>query len=252
MQTLRSLKSLSHAAVLRNTLSVKVQPHLARLAGKQLQHAPKMRPQLSVMAAAAYQTAAPQTAALQMDGQRPSRVFTDFSVYKGKGAMQLKAIKPEWRSSANGDISVTRPGVMLLEFAAVAQGGGDQQGYGQRNYDWSNKETFALRAEEMGNFIVSNNFSLVHDPNKGGPGDGSVMKTLKVFPSQDGKGTMISLQVRTQGQGQGQDGNFYLMVPMTDGEMAVFKSIANYLIPKLLGFDEIFANQEATSGGPPF
>ena len=49
-------------------------------------------------------------------------------------------IPPTWEALANGNITVARAGVLLLEFAAASASQGSQAGYGSRSYDWSNKQ----------------------------------------------------------------------------------------------------------------
>lgn len=98
--------------------------------------------------------------------------FVDFSVYKGRAAMQIKPIPPTWRSSGGGR-SIERDGVILIEVAAAGL---------QRDYDWSKKQVFALNVLEVGKLLTRGRGELafVHDPNKGRVGEGNIVKTFKV------------------------------------------------------------------------
>lgn len=198
--------------------------------------------------AAAYQTATepPPTSA-----PFKPRVFADYSIYKGKGALSLKAIKPEWKETATADVGINRAGSMFFEFAPSDQSGA-QSGFGERRYEWGKKQTFALSPTEMGGFIVQDNFQMIHDPGKGRQNEGQVLKTLKVQAMPDG-GVMLSLTVKDQQQPAA---NFYVGIPLTTAEYGVIKSLANFIIPRALGFDQIFAAdsvaQEPSADMPPF
>lgn len=53
-----------------------------------------------------------------------------------------QVIKPTWDVTSNGNKSITRAGVMLLEFAASA--GQSQTSFGNRSYDWSKKQVLTV------------------------------------------------------------------------------------------------------------
>eukprot|EP01043_Picozoa_sp_COSAG02_P036908 COSAG02_NODE_2736_length_8130_cov_4.458722_3_plen_389_part_00 len=113
--------------------------------------------------------------------------FVDFSVYKGRAAMQIKPIPPTWRSSGGGR-SIERDGVILIEAAAAGS---------QRDYDWSKKQVFALSVLEIGKLLTRGREELtfVHDPNKGRVGEGSTVKTFKLTRmSTDSKQTIPDLK----------------------------------------------------------
>ena len=56
----------------------------------------------------------------------------------------MQVIKPTWDAAPNGGTLLSRPGVLLLEFAAAAASQGGQAGYGSRSYDWANKQVVVL------------------------------------------------------------------------------------------------------------
>ena len=94
----------------------------------------------------------------------PVNIYTSFTVYKGKGAVSLKLIKPTWEQTSNGGaIRVERAGTVLLEFAAAS---------GERQYDWENKGVIGLSAVECGEVLEAlearREASFFHDPNKSG------------------------------------------------------------------------------------
>lgn len=53
-----------------------------------------------------------------------------------------QVIKPTWEVASNGNTTITRAGVMLLEFAASS--GQSQTSFGTRSYDWSKKQVLAI------------------------------------------------------------------------------------------------------------
>ena len=123
-------------------------------------------------------------------------VYTAYTVYKGRGAMSLKLIKPTWeRISTGSGIRVSREGTVLLEFA---------QSKGERVYDWDNKGTFAMNAVECGDILeaieTSTERSFFHDPNRMGAAQGAVTKTLKFSPARD-SGYFYSLYVNDKSSG---------------------------------------------------
>lgn len=91
-----------------------------------------------------------------------TRTFTGYSLYKSKGAVQVKPIAPT-RKSENGIRTVMREGTLLFEFAPP--------GKNPREYDWSKKLTFSLNPTELGELVnmkESDSLNLLHNPNLGG------------------------------------------------------------------------------------
>lgn len=106
----------------------------------------------------------------------------------------MKIIKPTWERVPSGTgIRVARSGVMLLEFASAR---------GEREYDWENKENFALSALECADILeaVENNTekSFFHDPNKFSTTEGSLTKQLRISPARE-TGWFFSLSVNHRG-----------------------------------------------------
>lgn len=123
-------------------------------------------------------------------------LFAAYTIYKGRGAMSLKIIKPTWERTPNGNgIRVAREGTMLLEFA---------QSKGERVYDWENKGTFAMSAVECGEILEAcesgEERSFFHDPNKMGMTEGTINKTLKFSPARD-SGYFFSLYINDKSTG---------------------------------------------------
>lgn len=87
-----------------------------------------------------------------------------YNVYKGKAALSVKPIPAKFTTSPQGYRSVEREGSLFVEIAPV--------GSVPREYDWSQKITFALNATECGELLVTQDFSkaleFVHDPGAGG------------------------------------------------------------------------------------
>ena len=165
------------------------------------------------------------------DLNRVPAVYTAYTVYKSKGAVSFKIIKPTWDRAASG-IRLSREGTMLLEFAT---------GSGDRSYAWGSKGTFGLSASEIGDFLAAvdanEEWSAFHDPNMGGSSRGTVNKSLKLTPAAQGS-WFLSLGVR----GGASTGSY--SVPLTRGELRVITTCLEFALPRCLGLDEQFA-------GPP-
>nr|BAF46291.1 transcription regulator Pbf-2 [Chlamydomonas reinhardtii] len=165
------------------------------------------------------------------------RVYTNYYVYKTRAAMCLRLLPPTFAKAQAGKV-LERDGTMLLEFAtanAAAPGAGNgPAGNVNRTYNWGNKVTFALSPVELGNILagdaVASDKGLVlwHDPAKLGK-TGEPIKKLSLKQLPDGN---ISFNLTAGPE------NF--SVPVTKGEFEVIKSVAQFAIPRLLGFDAVF------------
>jgi hypothetical protein len=109
-----------------------------------------------------------------------AKVFSSYSIYKGKTALQLKPIMPTVSiNKQTGNRILTRDGALLMEFAPVlattaasAASPISRGGHGShREYDWSKKQYFSLNVNELGelcSFDKSKGMQFLHDPNLGG------------------------------------------------------------------------------------
>ena len=141
---------------------------------------------------------------------------TDYTVFKGKGAMAVKVVKPTWeRVPSSNALKIARRGTVLLEFANST---------GEREYDWTNKEAFALNVVECADIMVAvesgQEKQFYHDPNKMSSGEGTVSKTLRISPGRD-SGYFFSLSVSNKAAGTQKkyDAN------VTPGELRVISRI---------------------------
>lgn len=181
--------------------------------------------------------------------QRSNRVYTNFAIYKGSAAMNFKVIKPSWEYRADGALALKDAGVALLEFAPAQAGSGSQPG--ERRYDWDNKTNIALSPTELGDLIETINGgqsgkAIYHDPNKGRTGEGVEGKSLNITPGTRGvKEIYLNLLHKVRGQADKK-----VSVSLTAGEMVVFKRLSEYIIPHLLGFDELFQFDGGMDSGP--
>lgn len=172
------------------------------------------------------------------DVNRVPAVYTAYTVYKSKGAVSFKIIKPTWDRAASG-IRLSREGTMLLEFAT---------GSGDRSYAWGSKGTFGLSASEIGDFLAAvdanEEWSAFHDPNMGSSASrGAVNKSLKLTPAAQGS-WFLSLGVR----GGSSTGSY--SVPLTRGELRVITTCLEFALPRCLGLDEQFAGPPSVSDTP--
>ena len=167
-------------------------------------------------------------------GGSSARVYTSYDVFKGKSAMNVKVIPPTFGQMGGGALTLKKAGALLLECAPGAS----------RQYDWSKKLAMALSVNEIAEilaFTAEANASLefVHDPNMGGPNAGMTVKQLRVSAMPDGKGLFVYMSQRDKGGASVQ-----LSVPVTWGEFAALRTLIEFSIPRLLGWDRALA--EAT------
>eukprot|EP01039_Chlorochromonas_danica_P006534 gene6532-7207_t len=158
------------------------------------------------------------------------RPVAGYCVYKGKAALSVKPIPAKFATSPQGFRSVDREGSLFLEIAPV--------GSTPREYDWSQKITFALNATECGDLLVAQDFSkfleFIHDPGAGGAVAGKKTKKLRVSAMQDGKGVFLQVTSTTK-----EEGTQSVTVPLTWGEMEVIKTNARFFLPRMLGWDKV-------------
>ncbi|CAL5228921.1 g12145 [Coccomyxa viridis] len=167
-------------------------------------------------------------------------VYANFSVYKGKAALSLKIIKPRWSEMKDGGYMLERPGSLMLELAPVSPESSNSMG--ARNYVWDRKQYFALSPMEIGGVIeaVAEKKAmkeLFHDPNKGRPGDdGRISKTLTLQPLGEKGDWFLGLDVKDAAN---KENSVKLGLPLTGGELHTIKALSEFLIPRLVGWDEV-------------
>ena len=160
-----------------------------------------------------------------------SRVYTSYDIFKGKSAMNVKVITPTFtQSSSGGPLSLKKAGALLLECAPGAA----------RSYDWSKKLAMALSVTEMAEILAftteAGSLEFVHDPAAGQANAGQTVKTLRVSVMPDGKGVFVNMAQRDKGGASTQ-----LAVPLSWGEFAAVRSLIDFSIPRLLGWDRALA-----------
>ena len=159
------------------------------------------------------------------------RVYCDFAVYKSKAAVKFGVIKPQFEpipGKGDGSVSKKRDGGVLLEFAPAV---------GQRAYDWQNKQSILLSPLELVELtetlaVLGKGVAFFHDPGMGTARQGAMTKSLKAEPMPDGSGgVFLNLATNTGAK---------LNVAVSFGEFCVLRNLTQYLVPRLMGFDEVF------------
>ncbi|CAD7696573.1 unnamed protein product, partial [Ostreobium quekettii] len=166
---------------------------------------------------------ASQSYTTSLPAEGPSRIYTKWVVYKGKGAVSFEPVRPAWKAVGQNGVAIDREGSLLLQFAKCT---------GPRTYDWSTKKTFALSVAELGDIIIGQEAKFFHDPGMQTSQAGQVTKSLKLSPVENG--WFISLTVN-----EGNDKVTH-SVPLTGAEFAILQRIAEYLVPYLLGMEMVF------------
>ena len=103
------------------------------------------------------------TSLRMMSDSSKLRVNAVYGIYKGKCAMTVKVIPPNFEALPSGRSRVvSRNGVLFFEFAPF--------GSQPREYDWTRKATFSLGVTELGEIVRLKETATVefmHDPNAG-------------------------------------------------------------------------------------
>lgn len=173
-------------------------------------------------------------------GNGASRVFSDFSIYKGKSACTLKVISPTFSPTQRGDYQLSKQGALLLEFANAQEGTGNAPG--QRRYDWNNKQTFALSPVEFSSLVEPAEQRIIHDPDRNRPTQGQTVKSLSFQPAQGGD-WFLGLNVKRPG------GDAKVNIPISRAELACLRTLSITIVPHLLGLDEVMNRGISVSGG---
>ncbi|KAL0540562.1 hypothetical protein IC582_020570 [Cucumis melo] len=158
------------------------------------------------------------------------RAFVSYHVYKGKAAVSIEPCMPTFTKVESGNLIIDRRGSIMLTFAPAM---------GERKYDWTRKQLFALSATEVGSLISmgpKDSCEFFHDPGMLSSTAGQVRKNLAIKAHTDGNGYMISLNVVNKPQNT----NDFLSLPFTTGEFSVLKTACSFALPSLLGWDRVF------------
>lgn len=163
------------------------------------------------------------------DGNYSGKTYADFSIFKGKAALSASPVLPTFSRLDSGNSKVDRRGVVLLKFMPAI---------GQRKYDPEKKQLFALSATEVGCLISlgpDESCELLHDPSMKSSLEGQIKKTLSVSPLAKGDGYFFNLTVMNSVQ----QTNDRFSVPVTKAEFAVMRAAFSYILPYIMGWDQV-------------
>ncbi|KAI3962153.1 hypothetical protein MKW98_005784, partial [Papaver atlanticum] len=162
------------------------------------------------------------------------KVFVDYTIFKGKGALNMSPIPPKFSQlQSGGGMKIDRKGAMMLNFFPAV---------GPKKYDWQNRQGFALSVTEIGALISlgpSESAEFFHDPSMQSSNAGQVRKKLSVQPLGNGAGFSFSLNVNNSVSKTSDQ--FY--VPVSKAEFEVMRSSFNYILPRIMGWDLLFNPQ---------
>ena len=163
-------------------------------------------------------------------------VFVDYGVYKTKGALKVKCVKAQFERDAGGRSVLKRAGGILFELANATA---------PRQYDWGNKSSFMLSATEAAELAdrmaANSGCSFFHDPGAGTSARGATNKKFVVEPMPDGSGGLfVNVSVTSKSSGNDGGAKSFHSVPVSYGESAAIRHLIVYLVPRLMGFDELF------------
>lgn len=157
------------------------------------------------------------------------RVYAAYNVYKGKAGLSMMPCLPTFIKLESGSLVIDRRGsVMLTFFPSI----------GERKYDWTKKQLFALSPTEVGTLISlgpRDSCEFFHDPGMLSSSAGQVRKSLTIKAHADGNGYFISLNVVNNTQNTKE----FMSVPFTAGEFSVMKTACSFALPHILGWDRL-------------
>ncbi|XP_006646903.1 single-stranded DNA-binding protein WHY2, mitochondrial [Oryza brachyantha] len=169
---------------------------------------------------------------LSADENTSGRKFASYTVFKGKAALSMHPVLPSFSKLESGGSRVSRNGsVMLTFFPAV----------GQRKYDYSKKQIFALSPTEVGSLISlgpAESCEFFHDPSMKSSHEGQVKKSLSVTPLGNDSGYFLNITVLNNLQKTTER----LSLPITKAEFAVMRTTLSFALPHILGWDQVLTN----------
>ncbi|VAI44059.1 unnamed protein product [Triticum turgidum subsp. durum] len=168
------------------------------------------------------------TSAANVDENASVKKYASYTVFKGKAALSISPILPLFTKVESGGSRVDRNGsVMLTFFPAV----------GQRKYDYTKKQLFALSPTEVGSLISlgpAESCEFFHDPS---------MKSSTLY-----RAIIFSLSTTISKT------NERLSVPVTKAEFAVMRTALSFALPHIMGWDQALSTHPqstSTSASKP-
>jgi hypothetical protein len=154
-----------------------------------------------------------------------------YNLYKGVAAKQgnSKNFGACQFSFKSANLEAMEPGVIFVNACSAV---------GPNKYDWDNKFIFALSTTDVSkilHFFVSagpgESLSLVHDPNKGREGEGSVIKQMSWY-TKNGclSGAMITCSTKQNKE------NTSHRIPVSGDEIIALKCLFEAAIPAMMAW----------------
>ncbi|KAG9457069.1 hypothetical protein H6P81_001577 [Aristolochia fimbriata] len=164
------------------------------------------------------------------EGNPSLRPRVDYSLFKGKAALAVHPVLPEFKQTDFGVQIERRGGIMLTFWPAIA---GQKQ-----KYDWEKKQYFLLSATEVGAMMAlgpTESCELFHDPSMKTSLAGQVRKSFSVSPTTDGSGYFFNLNVTNNNLKTSER----LFLPVTKAEFAVMRSAFSFILPYVMGWNQL-------------
>ncbi|KAK7307133.1 hypothetical protein VNO77_39934 [Canavalia gladiata] len=164
-------------------------------------------------------------------GELSPKVYVGYTVYTRKGVLTMTPRPPKYEAKDSGAFKVSKEGYVLLQFAPSVD-------TDRPEYDWNKKQVFSLSVSEMGSLIslgARDSCEFFHDSFKPESDEVEVRKVLKVEPLLDDTGHLFNLSVQNKFENMDETQES-IFIPVIKAELAVFRSIFNYIMPYLLGW----------------
>ncbi|KAJ4798396.1 DNA binding protein [Rhynchospora pubera] len=168
------------------------------------------------------------------------RKFASYTLFKGKAALQAYPILPKFCTTSSGFSRMEKNGVVMLVFWPAI---------GTRKYDWEKKQYFALSPTEVGSLVSlgpSDSCEFFHDPSMKSSAEGQIKKSLTIAPANGQSGYFANLSVMNNLTKT----NERLTVAITKAEFAVLRTACSYVLPHIMGWDQVIGQEKQTQPKP--
>jgi hypothetical protein len=185
-----------------------------------------------------FSTATAESARESSSGKK----FASYTIFKGKAALAVYPVLPKFCTIGSGSSKMEKNGVVMLVFwPAIAT----------RKYDWDKKQYFALSPTEVGSLVSlgsSDSCEFFHDPSMKSSSEGQIKKSLTIAPINDHSGYFANLNVVNNMSKT----NDRLSVAITKAEFAVLRTACSYVLPYIMGWDQVISQGKQTTPKPVF
>ncbi|KAL5704006.1 hypothetical protein ACHQM5_022487 [Ranunculus cassubicifolius] len=171
-------------------------------------------------------------------GNRTNKIFSDYTVFKGKAALSVSPVLPKLGQTETSSKYDKKGAIMLTFWPAI----------GERKYNWEKRQLFALSPTELGSLIsleAGKSCEFFHDPFMKSSNAGQIKKSLTISPmGKDDGGYFFTLSVVNGIH----DTNERFSVPVSKAEFTVMRTAFSYILPHIMGWDQVIRQEQPSNG----